>query len=109
MNTITKSRLLEWLSWLLAATSMAGIVIVLFKLDKHPLPKWPYGITLGASVSVLATVATIGLAEPISVGIGQAKWKWPVKENCMADFDLIDGASRGPLKAIWLICRGRGG
>lgn len=106
---MTNSWLLEWLSWLLAAISIAGIVIVLFKFDRHPLPEWPYGIILGALVSLLATIATIGLAEPIAAGIGQAKWKWHTKEHCMADFNLIDEASRGPLKAFWLICRGKGG
>lgn len=101
--------LLEWLSWSVALIATAGIVGVLVAFDQKPIPQWPYGITLGALVSLLATIANVGLAGPIGAGLGQAKWLWFRKERKMADFELIDEASRGPYKSAILLARGKGG
>lgn len=101
--------ILEWLSWSVALLAIAGIVGVLAAFNHRPIPDWPYGITIGALVSLLATIANVGLAGPISAGIGQAKWLWFAKERTMADFELIDSASRGPYKSAILLVRGKGG
>jgi len=101
--------LLEWLAWLVALAATSAIVSVLIAFNRRPIPYWPYGITLGALVSVLATVATIGLGEPVAAGLGQARWIWFSKERCMSDFELIDGASRGPIGSGLMIFRGKGG
>lgn len=99
----------EWLAWLLALLAIAAIVGVLVAFDNQSVPDWPWGITLGALVSVLATIATVGLAEPLAAGLGQAKWLWYTEERRLDDFELIDNASRGPIGSAWLILRGKGG
>ena len=85
------------------------IIGVLPAFDTKSVPEWPYGITLGALVSVLATIATVGLAEPLAAGLGQTKWIWYTKERGLADFELVDEASRGPIGSIWLVLKGKGG
>lgn len=99
----------EWLAWLMALLAIAAIVGVLLAFDNKSIPEWPYGITLGALVSVLATIATVGLAEPLAAGLGQTKWIWYTKERGLADFELVDGASRGPIGSVWLVLKGKGG
>lgn len=99
----------EWIAWLIALLAIAAIVGVLVAFDNKSVPDWPWGITLGALVSVLATVATVGLAEPLAAGLGQARWLWYTEERRLADFELVDNASRGPVGSAWLVLRGKGG
>lgn len=108
-RTVIHIWLWEWLAWLVALLATAAIVGVLVAFDHKSIPDWPWGITLGALVSVLATIATVGLAEPLAAGLGQARWLWYTKERQLADFELIDNASRGPVGSAWLVLRGKGG
>lgn len=101
--------LLEWLSWSIALVAICAIVGVLVVCDGMGVPDWPYGITLSALVSLLATIMTICLVEPISSGIGQSKWIWYAQERQMADFDVLDSATRGPFGATVVLVRGKGG
>ena len=101
--------LVEWLSWFLAFAAVGGIVGVLAAFDGQPIPDWPYGITLGALVSLLATIAATCLAQPIAVCTGQAKWIWFTRKQRMADFGLIDDASRGALGSAKLLISGKKG
>lgn len=101
--------LLEWFAWFLALAAIAAIVGVLVAFKGKPIPDWPYGISLSALVSVLATIATISLGGPIAAGLGQARWMWFSKERCMEDFEVIDEASKGPIGAGLMVLCGKGG
>ena len=59
-----KSWLWDWWLWEIAGIALSlsvtlAIVVILAMYDGHPLPKWPYSITLNAMVSVLATIAKV--------------------------------------------------
>lgn len=99
----------EWLAWFVALLAIAAIIGVLLAFDQKSIPEWPYGITLGALVSILATIATIGLAQPLAAGLGQARWMWYIEDRRLADFELLDGASKGPIGSLLLVLKGRGG
>lgn len=52
-----------WLLELVGATlslgTTAAIIIILAVYDGHPLPSWPYKITLNSLLSVLSTIAKV--------------------------------------------------
>ena len=59
-----KSCFWDWWLWEIAGIVLSlsvtvAIVVILAIYDGHPLPKWPYSITLNAMVSVLATIAKV--------------------------------------------------
>lgn len=99
----------EWLAWFVALLAIAAIVGVLLAFDNKSISEWPYGITLGALVCVLATIATIGLAQPLAAGLGQARWIWYTENRRLADLELIDSASKGPIGSVLLVLKGKGG
>lgn len=93
----------------MALLAIAAIVGVLLAFDNKSISEWPYGITLGALVCVLATIATIGLAQPLAAGLGQARWIWYTENRRLADLELIDSASKGPIGSVLLVLKGKGG
>lgn len=101
--------LLEFGSWFLGCASLAAIVGVLIKFDSKSVPSLTFGITLGALVSVLSTIATAFLTVPLAAGIAQGRWIWFQKQRRLADFELITNASRSPFASLWLILRWKGG
>jgi hypothetical protein len=88
------------------------MVALLSYFDGRALPLWPNGfVTLNAVVAVLATVATAGVGVPLSSGLGQLKWiRFRTRGGApLADMEVFDDASRGPMGAVGLLARMRGG
>jgi hypothetical protein len=109
-RNVVKRWLLEIVSWLLSATCMAGILIMLFVYKDKRIPNWPLGLTLNAYISVLSKIASAGLLLPVSEALGQLKWSWFNKGNSkkMWDFEIFDNASRGPWGSLLLLVRTKG-
>lgn len=64
-HTEKPSLLQDWWIWeilavILSLATTAATIIILAVYDGHPLPSWPYQITLNAVISVLSTVAKVG-------------------------------------------------
>lgn len=93
-RNVIKRWLMEIISWVVSALAMAGIVIVLIVYQRQPLPRWPFGLTVNAYISVLAKVASAALLLPVSEALGQLKWNWfkaksePEKSKKMWDFEV---------------------
>ncbi|PIB00014.1 hypothetical protein CB0940_03654 [Cercospora beticola] len=84
----------------------AASFITLAPYQGHPLPHWPYNITIGALLSVYSVVlrgtATFLLAE----GLSHLKWRWFGKhERPLHDLSLHDEAAQGPIGAVTLLWR----
>jgi membrane protein YdbS with pleckstrin-like domain len=99
----------ELLNWIAALGLLVAIAVLLYEYDGHPIPDWPFGITLGALVSLLASFFTFALMGIITPAFSQVKWLWFRKERKMADFEYIENASRGPMASLMLLIRGKAG
>ncbi|CAO2658212.1 Nn.00g059350.m01.CDS01 [Neocucurbitaria sp. VM-36] len=98
----------ELVSFSLAMLSLLAIVILLVIHKNKPLPKWPKMITINSLLAVFSTLLKMGLALPLSQGIGQKKWQWFRQSRTLADVENLDAASRGPLGSVLLFFRGAG-
>lgn len=67
---------LETLALFVSVASMIAIGAILKYYDDKKTPELPYGITLNAIVSILATVSRSMLIFAVSMCIGQLKWCW---------------------------------
>lgn len=66
----------EILALILSVASLVAIGAILKFYDNKKSPQLPYGITLNAIVSILATVGRSMLLFAVSTCIGQLKWCW---------------------------------
>jgi hypothetical protein len=108
---VTNWWLWEILSWVLSASCMCAIALVLGLYNNRSLPsRWPMGISLNALISILSAIAKYGLTVPLQEAIGQLKWAWFRKgePRKLIDLDRFDEASRGPWGSLALILRMRG-
>jgi hypothetical protein len=103
------SWLLEILSWLLALCLFAAIVGILFAFDGNAKPQWKFGITLGALVSIFATLGASVLMLPVESAMGQLKWMWFLQQRPVADFETLSKASHGPGGSFLLLLKRKGG
>jgi hypothetical protein len=101
--------LFEVLCGMLSLACLIAITVVLYAFDNRPVPTWRYGITLNTIVSLLASVATFSLIVPITAGLSQLKWLWFREKRSLADFQILENASRGPAGSISLLLRWKGG
>lgn len=100
---------LEIICWTLSATSMIGIVVMLFIYKGEQIPKWPRGLTLNAYVSILSKVSSATLVLPITEVLGQLKWSWFQEHSKKIwDFEVFDRASRGPWGCFLLLTHTKG-
>jgi hypothetical protein len=100
--------LFEVLCGTLSLACLIAITVVLRAFDNRPVPSWRYGITLNAIVSLLASVATFSLIVPITAGLSQLKWLWFRERRSLADFQVLENASRGLTGSISLLLRWKG-
>lgn len=98
----------ELLTWIVAAMSMASVIIILAVFNNKSLPKWPYHIGLNTLISIFAQISSTALLGPISTCIGQLKWLWFTnRSQNLDDFEAFDRASRGPWSSVLLFWKTR--
>jgi hypothetical protein len=94
---------LEIASLLLGIGAFIVIIVLLSHYDGKQQFQWN-GVTLNAVVSVLATIARIGIVVPVAEALAQ--WKWMHFSNGykpLSDFGLLDDASRGTRGSLLLL------
>lgn len=94
---------LEIASLLLGICAFIVIIVLLSHYDGRQQFQWN-GVTLNAVVSVLATIARIGIVVPVAEALAQWKWMHFSKGyKALSDFGLLDDASRGTRGSLLLL------
>ncbi|KIW04791.1 uncharacterized protein PV09_03978 [Verruconis gallopava] len=100
---------MEIASWIFSAICMMTIIIVLWKVDGKPMPKWKLGVSINAFISIFSGFAKSALLLPTAEALGQLKWNWFTnKQKRMMDFEVLDSASRGPWGSMMLLAKTKG-
>lgn len=94
---------LEILAMLLSVSCMIAIFVVLKVYDGRSIPQLPYGITLNALISILATASKTALLYLVGSALSQLKWCWFQKDRRVQDIQSFDDASRGPWGSVILL------
>ncbi|KAF2104206.1 hypothetical protein NA57DRAFT_70423 [Rhizodiscina lignyota] len=88
----------------MSAVLLIAIAAVLEAYDSNPMPKLPYGLTLNAIISILATLSKSCLISVVASAISQLKWCWiQSRRRTLRDLQLFDDASRGPLGSLAML------
>lgn len=103
-----------WVNWkwesaacvLVLATPII-IFATLHPHSGHPLPQWPFKISINSLLSVYALVFKAAIGFILTSCIGQLQWTWFSETRPLADMLHFDSATRGPDGALGLIWRQR--
>ena len=80
------------------------LILILFKYDDRPLPRFSHNFSLSCVVLKLATISKSSLLVAVASAFGQFKWLWiSSKQSRLQDLQDFDEASRGPLGAAKLL------
>ena len=102
-HLLTDTWFLEIGALILAICAFIVILVLLLHYNGHPQFQW-HGVTLNAVVSVLATVARIGIVLPVAESLAQWKWMhFSKRPEPLEDFDLLDDASKGSRGSLLLL------
>ena len=101
----TQLWLWEILGSLFSVSCILAIIAILSYLDGKPLDHWTLSlISPNALVSVFATMSKSAMLLTITEAISQLKWIYfQQRARRLLDFQIFDGASRGPLGAVRLL------
>lgn len=81
-----------------------AMIGLLAAFDGKSQPAWPYGITLNAATSFLATFTKGLMLVSAASCISQSMWiDYSQKAQCLGTMEVYDAASRGPWGALKLI------
>lgn len=87
----------------LSLVSYALITVLLSQYNHQPVFAW-HGVSLNTWVSLLSTIGKSLLLFTISACLSQWKFVWfSGGQRRLLDFDVFDGASRGPAGALSLL------
>ncbi|KAJ2991313.1 hypothetical protein NUW58_g2557 [Xylaria curta] len=70
----------------------------------HPLPQWPFGLSVNVLLAAYSTVVKANITFITASCIGQLGWCWFVRGRPLYDFVQYDRASRGAwgsLRLLW--------
>lgn len=82
---------------------LIAILAVLLSFNGRASPRLPYGITLNAVISILATTSRSMLLYVVAASISQLKWCWLKTSRKLQDLQIHDDASRGPWGAMTML------
>ncbi|QDS74642.1 hypothetical protein FKW77_009241 [Venturia effusa] len=116
-STVETWWLFEFFAWLLGATGLIAIVIVLCATEGKPTPNWyikskyssvKLTVTINSVLSLFSTLIKSTLLIPVIAGMSQLKWVWFRKGHCLSDYQRFDSAAKGPWGSLILIWKFRG-
>lgn len=94
----------ELLSMIVSVGALLSTVAVLFAFDGKSMSHWKAIAQPNTVVSALSTLAKSSMLMVISQGLGQLKWEhFEQRPRRLIDFEIFDGASRGPWGALELL------
>ncbi|KAK4921732.1 hypothetical protein LTR49_010838 [Elasticomyces elasticus] len=97
----------SWTPEIIAISFSTACLIAIAAVSSHykdkTTPHLPYGITLNAVISILATTSRSLLIFTVAAAIGQLKWCWYRHERDVNDIQSFDDASRGPWGSVTLL------
>ena len=109
----TRTRSQPWAWWwetlaiVASLLCMAGIVIILVRMNNRPLTNWTFFLSLPATIAVFSTAAKSLAAAAIGASISQPKWlHFRAGPRPLGDFDRFEEASRGPMGSLKLVGAG---
>ena len=100
-----------WWFELLALTfsigCMTSIVAILFTFQDRPQTEWRGGwLSITATIAIFSTAANSAAALAVGASISQYKWlHFRTSPRKLADLDLLEEASRGPLGSLVLLAK----
>ena len=105
---IARQWLWELLAWLSGTLCVVVIIVLLVSYNGKLLSQWRSNISLNTIAAILSQAAVSALLVSVSTCIGQMKWEWYHRNNCLIDMDLFDSASRGPQGSLYFLWKFRG-
>jgi len=101
----------ETLAIILSVVAILALIFVLRHVDGMAQTSWTFQFTPNTVISLLSTTARSSSLVAIAAVIGQEKWLWFGlgrrhgfrKDTRLADLQIFDSASRGPLGSLNLI------
>lgn len=95
---------IEAIAMTFSVLCLAAIVLVMAVYDQKSRPIMPYGVTLNAIVSTLATASKSFLICAVAGAMSQLKWCWfTTKDHKLQDMQTLDDASRGPMGSLAML------
>jgi hypothetical protein len=90
----------------MSAGALVAIAAVLLAFDGKPMSTWRAFIRPNTVVSALSTLSKSSMLMVVGQGLGQLKWQhFQQRPRRLIDFEILDGASRGPMGAVQLLYR----
>lgn len=81
------------------------MVATIFPHGDHPIPQWPFKMSINALLSIYALVFKSAIAYVVTSCVGQLQWAWFSSDSRpLSDVVLFDNAGRGPwglLAMLW--------
>lgn len=101
-NRLDALWILELSAIVASVACFVAIIVILSIFDDTSVPDWTFFFSLNAIVSTLGTTSNALMGLAVSAALGQAKWNWFGKHRSgpLANFSMIDRASRGPLGSL---------
>ncbi|PTD06977.1 hypothetical protein FCULG_00005742 [Fusarium culmorum] len=88
---------LEILSASVSFLLFIGMVVIFWIMQDEPVSKWPFPISINATIAILSTACTAAMMHNVSAFIGQLKWLYLKLKPCqLYNVYRFDEASRGP-------------
>jgi hypothetical protein len=96
----------EILAIVLLLSATFASFATLYPYQDRPLPEWPFGITIGALLSIYSVVLRLAASFLITQCLAQMKWRWFYRQvRPLHDLVIHDNATRGPLGVFGLLWR----
>jgi hypothetical protein len=103
---IKQSGFLEITGLAVSLIAILAIFGLLLKYNNKPVPGWTRKFSLNGVISLLSTVASLGIAQCAQHTVGQLKWvRFAKGEHKLYDIQSFDSASRGPKGAFRMLTR----
>lgn len=107
-DTILRYRWREIFATIFRTTSIALVLVLVLKINNTALgyPKFHVGslaIKPNTLISVLTTIGQTLMMVPVTVSIGQLKWRYFRRAPHLHHMQLMDDASRGPWGSLLLL------
>lgn len=80
-----------------------AIVVTLYPYNSHPMPQWPYHLSINTLIAIYTTVLKATMLMVTAEGLSQLKWAWFSRYRPLQDLARYEKASRGPWRSLRLL------